>query len=84
MDSNMSFTGHIDVTVGKALAMLGFVKRLSCKFEFSRQNFTIKLRRFNFVSFKAHVNPTSCHLNIDDSKLIEFFKGGVFFWSLNL
>jgi hypothetical protein len=32
MDSKMSFTGHIDVTVGKALAMLGFVKRLSCEF----------------------------------------------------
>jgi hypothetical protein len=27
MDRNMSFTGHIDVTVGRALAMLGFVKR---------------------------------------------------------
>jgi hypothetical protein len=27
MDSKMSFTGHIDGTVGKALAMLGFVKR---------------------------------------------------------
>jgi hypothetical protein len=33
MDSNMSFTGHIDVTVGRALAMLGFEKRLSCKFK---------------------------------------------------
>jgi hypothetical protein len=32
MDSKMSFTGHIDVTVGKALAMLGFVKRLPCEF----------------------------------------------------
>jgi hypothetical protein len=32
MDSKMSFTGHIDVTVGKALAMLGFVRRLSCEF----------------------------------------------------
>jgi hypothetical protein len=32
MDSKMSFTGHIEVTVGKALAMLGFVKRLSCEF----------------------------------------------------
>jgi hypothetical protein len=30
MDSKMSFTEHIDVTVGKALAMLGFVRRLSC------------------------------------------------------
>jgi hypothetical protein len=32
MDSKMPFTGHIEVTVGKALAMLGFVKRLSCEF----------------------------------------------------
>jgi hypothetical protein len=31
MDSRISFTGHIDVTVGKALSMLGFVKRLSCE-----------------------------------------------------
>jgi hypothetical protein len=26
MDSKMSFTGHIDVTVGRALAMLGYGK----------------------------------------------------------
>jgi hypothetical protein len=32
MDSQMSFTGHIDVTVGRALEMLEFVKRLSCEF----------------------------------------------------
>jgi hypothetical protein len=32
MDSNMSFSRHIDVTVGKALAMLGFVRRLSGEF----------------------------------------------------
>jgi hypothetical protein len=32
MDSKMSFTGHIDVTVGRALAILGFVKRFSCEF----------------------------------------------------
>jgi hypothetical protein len=32
MDSKMSFTGRIDVTVGRALGMLGFVKRLSCDF----------------------------------------------------
>jgi hypothetical protein len=31
MDSKMSFTGHIDVTVGRALEMLGFVKRVSCE-----------------------------------------------------
>jgi hypothetical protein len=32
MDSRMSISKHIDVTVRKALAMLGFVKRLSGKF----------------------------------------------------
>jgi hypothetical protein len=32
MDSKMSFAGLIDVTVGKALAMLGFVNRLSFEF----------------------------------------------------
>jgi hypothetical protein len=32
MNSKMSFTGHINVTVGSVLAMLGFVKRLSCEF----------------------------------------------------
>jgi hypothetical protein len=39
MDSKMSFTGYIDVTVGRALAMLGFVKRLSCEF---RDPYTLK------------------------------------------
>jgi hypothetical protein len=29
VDSKMSFTGHVDVKVGRALAMLEFVKRLS-------------------------------------------------------
>jgi hypothetical protein len=32
IDSRRSFTRHIDVTVGRALAMLGFMKRLSCDF----------------------------------------------------
>jgi hypothetical protein len=32
MDSRLSFSWHIYVTVGKALAMLGFVKRLLVKF----------------------------------------------------
>jgi hypothetical protein len=39
MDNKMSFTGHIDVTVGRALAMLGFVRRLSCEF---RDPYTLK------------------------------------------
>jgi hypothetical protein len=32
MDSRMSFSRHIDVTVGKALAMLGLVKKFTCEF----------------------------------------------------
>jgi hypothetical protein len=32
MDSRLSFSGHIGITVEKALAMLGFVKRLLVKF----------------------------------------------------
>jgi hypothetical protein len=39
MDSKMSFTGHIYVTVGRVLAMLGFVKRYSCEF---RDPYTLK------------------------------------------
>jgi hypothetical protein len=33
IDSKMSYTGHIDVTVRSALVMLGFVKRLSYEFK---------------------------------------------------
>jgi hypothetical protein len=40
MDSKVCFTGHIDVTVGRALAMLGFVKRLSCEL---RDPYTLKV-----------------------------------------
>jgi hypothetical protein len=39
MDNKMFLTGHIDVTVGRALAMLGFVKRLSCEI---RDPYTLK------------------------------------------
>jgi hypothetical protein len=38
-DSKVSFTEHMDVTVGKAFAMLGFVKRLSREF---RDPYTLK------------------------------------------
>jgi hypothetical protein len=34
MDSKMSFSGDIDVTVGRALAMLGLAKRLLCEFRY--------------------------------------------------
>jgi hypothetical protein len=46
MESKMSFTGRIDVTVGRALAMLGFVKRWSCEF---RDPYTLKTLYVSFV-----------------------------------
>jgi hypothetical protein len=39
MDIKVSFTGHFDLTVGRALTILGFVKRLSCEF---RDAYTLK------------------------------------------
>jgi hypothetical protein len=39
MDNKVYFTGHTDVTVGRALPMLGFVKMLSCEF---RDPYTLK------------------------------------------
>jgi hypothetical protein len=58
MDSKLSFTGHghIDVTVGRALAMLGFVKRLSCRFS----TLTL-LRPFMFPLCARNLNtPVVC------------------------
>jgi hypothetical protein len=46
MGSKMSYTGHVDVTVGRALAMLRFVKRLSCEF---RDPYTLKTIYVSFV-----------------------------------
>jgi hypothetical protein len=46
MESKMSFTGQIDVTVERALAMLGFVKRWSCEF---RDPYTLKTLYVSFV-----------------------------------
>jgi hypothetical protein len=46
MDSKMFFSGHIDVTIGRALGMLGFVKRLFCKFE---DPYTLKTHYVSFV-----------------------------------
>jgi hypothetical protein len=46
VNSKVSFTEHIDVTVGRALAMFGFVKRLSCEF---RDPCTLKTRYVSLV-----------------------------------
>jgi hypothetical protein len=35
MDSRMVFANHVDIVVGKAWAMLGFVKRISNEFRVS-------------------------------------------------
>jgi hypothetical protein len=48
-DSKVSFTGHIDVTVGRDLAMLGFVKRLSCEF---RDPYILNTLYVSFVRLK--------------------------------
>jgi hypothetical protein len=55
MYSKMSFTGHIDVTVGKALAMLGFVRRLSCEF---RDPYTLKTLYVSLV--RPKLEYSSC------------------------
>jgi hypothetical protein len=49
MDSKVYFTGHIDVTVGKALTMLGFVKRLLCEF---KDPYTLKALYVSLVRLK--------------------------------
>jgi hypothetical protein len=49
MDSKMSFTGHIDITVGMALAMLGFAKRLLSEF---RDPYTLRTLYVSFVRLK--------------------------------
>jgi hypothetical protein len=45
----MSFTGHIDVAVGRSLPMLGFVKRLSCEF---KDSYTLKILNVSLVRSK--------------------------------
>jgi hypothetical protein len=55
MDSKVSFTGHIEVTIGRSLAMLGFMKRLSCKF---RDPYTLKTLYVPFLHLK--VEYVSC------------------------
>jgi hypothetical protein len=55
MDSKVSFTEHIDVTVGRVLAMLGFVKRLLCEF---RDPYTLKTIYVSLVCPKLEY--TSC------------------------
>jgi hypothetical protein len=39
MDNRISFVEHVDIAVSKALAMLGFLKRMSSEF---RDFFTLK------------------------------------------
>jgi hypothetical protein len=39
MDEKMNFSEHVEVMVGKAFAMLGFIRRLSLEF---RDPYTLK------------------------------------------
>jgi hypothetical protein len=61
MDSRISFTEQIDVTVGKALSMLGFVKRLPSEF---RDSYTLKKPEYaNCVwlpFYDVHVDRIEC------------------------
>jgi hypothetical protein len=57
MDSKVSFTGHIDVTVGRALAMLGFVKRLSCEF---KDPYTLKTLMFPLCARNLNTPAVVC------------------------
>jgi hypothetical protein len=55
MDSKISFAEHVDIAVGKALAKLGFVKRMSSEF---RDPYTIKTLYVSLVRLK--VEYASC------------------------
>jgi hypothetical protein len=57
MDSKMSFTGHIDVTVGRASVILGFVKRLSCEF---RGSYTLKTLYVSLVRSRLKYGSYVC------------------------
>jgi hypothetical protein len=49
MDSRISLSKQIDVTVGKALAMLGFVKRMSDEF---MDPYTLRTRYVSLLRLK--------------------------------
>jgi hypothetical protein len=54
MDSKMSFTGHINVIVRRALAMLGFVKKMSYEF----REYTLKILFVSLV--RPKIKYASC------------------------
>jgi hypothetical protein len=56
MDSKMSFDELVDIAVGKALAKLGFVKRMSSEF---RDPYTIKTLYVSLVRFKGGIRKLS-------------------------
>jgi hypothetical protein len=66
MDSKMSFTGHIDVAVGRTLAMLGCVKRLSRRF---RDSYTLKTLHDSLVlpklEYASCMGQLFCGAHID-------------------
>jgi hypothetical protein len=56
IDSKMSFTGHIDVTVGRALAMLGFVASFCLETLASKDANACVM--FNFDILSSRVNSS--------------------------
>jgi hypothetical protein len=62
----MSFTMHIDVTIGKALEMLGFVKRLSGEFRdpYTLQAIYVSLERLKLQNVSCVCMPFyDVHIN---------------------
>jgi hypothetical protein len=57
MDRRMSFSRHIDVTVGNALTMLGFVKRFSGEF---RNPYTLRTLYVSLVRPKLEYTRSFC------------------------
>jgi hypothetical protein len=66
MESKMSFTGHIDVTVGKALAMLGFVKKFSCEF---RGRYTLRTLYVSLVRPKLEYSVVCGGLSMEHTSI---------------
>jgi hypothetical protein len=75
--SKLSFTNHIDVTISKGLAMLGFIKRLSSEF---REPNTLKFQYLSLVRSKLFepINAALHNFNeiadLDDFYMLQSLK----------
>jgi hypothetical protein len=74
MDSRIYFAEHVNITFGKALAMLGFVKRMSGDF---RNLYTLKtsLRTLYVLFVRSNLEYASCVWGLFD----DFFSSSLFF-----